>query len=395
MKTTFNLYSRNKYDEILNKLKQSSLNGLNHKLIFRKIMKDFDGIPAFVLTFDERLTNLPIYRVTKIYSRLEENLYLPKSFSYPRYPQNDGRANLKNHPVFYGSISARTAVSEMKNLEDNVYYVSKWNLKFPKPVQAHILMFNIEPDLNSTQGIFSKIIQDSLNVMTKDIPDNLKDCFRYKLKIFGDLFTQEGQEYYHLTSAIAHTYLYDFKKIGALAPILIYPSVTHKTHDFNLALHPELADNPEYLEIQSVLKCNLSNLPNNRYKGNIKSKAILKYGKLDWKNQFNVELLFYTKAILIKLVSEKESRFIDPEGVTISILSTDYDFKDFIINNIDHFKNQFDIGHILGNHDIFNNDFAYIGTTFLKINFENKIYFNFNNCLEYFEMKVNYNLKFN
>jgi hypothetical protein len=74
------------------------------------------------------------------------------------------------------------------------------------------------------------------------VTDQEKASLRHLLTKLGDLFTLPSENHYNLTSAYAHSLLYEAKKKGYDFRILMYPSVTSGHKGANLAIHPDFVN---------------------------------------------------------------------------------------------------------------------------------------------------------
>ncbi len=82
----------------------------------------------------------------------------------PAIETSQGRANLVNHPVFYGTFDSRTAMQEINAPLDSECYVSIWEFKNDKPTLTTFLSGIDEK--NDLYGINSLI--------PKSVPKDLK-----------------------------------------------------------------------------------------------------------------------------------------------------------------------------------------------------------------------------
>jgi hypothetical protein len=230
--------------------KQSEIYDLYNENFFSPIR------PAFDLS--ENFKKIEIYRVVDEYDGID--ITNPKSFSYNPIANNIGRAHIKNHPVFYGSEYFGAAISEIKDSLNlgGIYYLSKWEISVNKPTFA-VMLLPTSKVLKENSKLFN-IANNNINELKKIFNFNKKEAnvslMNYVTKL-NDLFLIEGQEYYNLTSCIAHEILYNLRvDIDYTIDLLLYPSVELNQNELNYAIHPRLVDS-EFMNIKEVYKFKL------------------------------------------------------------------------------------------------------------------------------------------
>ncbi len=302
-----------------------------------------------------------VYRVSRQYLGLEEKLDDPASFSYNPHP-NLGRANLKNKPVFYCSFSARTAIDEVKENKDEVLYISTWKINGKIVTDAFSLLYD---SVDRTDFLREKVNQRIEN----EFPKKQADLLKYMQQKITDLFTYKGDKYYNISSAIAHKLLYNIREQGIAIPLLIYPSVSKKSIEYNFAMHPSFVNDPNCFRLVSVIKCNLAVSEENKLAGDILSKAVLRNKKLKWVNIHTKIKEFDFQNI--KLSSDKDDNWIqvDAGKIKVQFNKTEYCLKDYLSTNyIDNLT--FDENIDLNEFDIFDSSTEYIQKRNLIIEFD-------------------------
>lgn len=157
----------------------------------------------------------------------KEDISNPNTFREPpSIETSQGRANLVNHPVFYGTFDSRTAMQEINVPLNTECYVSIWEFKNQTPTVTTFLS-GID-DKNDLFGIN--------NLIPKGLPRGLKGGYskkslEYALKLRASAFTSCNYEF---TSKIAHDIIYNN---SAVSVGLIYPSVVDP-YRCNIALNP-------------------------------------------------------------------------------------------------------------------------------------------------------------
>lgn len=160
----------------------------------------------------------------------------------PAIETSQGRANLVNHPVFYGTFDSRTAMQELDVLVGTECYVSIWEFTKQKPIFTTFL--SAIDEKNDLYG-FNKLIP-------KGLPKGLKGGYtnktlQYAFKLRASAFVSRNYEF---TSKIAHDIIYnnDAKSDG-----LIYPSVVDP-YRCNVAMNPEfVAQNMQCVRIYKMV----------------------------------------------------------------------------------------------------------------------------------------------
>lgn len=145
----------------------------------------------------------------------------------PAIETSQGRANLVNHPVFYGTFDSRTAMQELNVPLATECYVSIWEFKQRSPKLSTFL-----------SGVDKK--NDLIgvnNLIPKGVPKGLKGGYtrrslEYGLKLRAGAFTSSN---YSFTSKIAHNVIYNNV---AISDGLLYPSVVDP-YRCNIALNPK------------------------------------------------------------------------------------------------------------------------------------------------------------
>lgn len=144
----------------------------------------------------------------------------------PDIETSQGRANLVNHPVLYGTFDSRTAMQEIKAPLNSECYVSIW--EFKKTPIISTFLSSVDPK-NDLVGL-NKLIPTEL-------PKGLEGVYtikslNYALKLRASAFTSSNYEF---TSKVAHDVIYNnvAKSVGVLFPSVVDP------YRCNIALNPQ------------------------------------------------------------------------------------------------------------------------------------------------------------
>lgn len=336
MKKTFNfsVHPPDHYDKVLNDLANANLHNEDYNLIYEKINKLFGGSMIEMITLKQNRPDLFVYRITNFEPPPNENQFI-KHYSFPPNPLI-GRANLKGVPVFYCSLSPLTAITEMKDLTDCDYYISKWRLKFKTALRMAVITSNGNSNPKTIVGQISKnIITARYKRITGIENEQARIWLNYKLEKFNDLFTIKGKEHYHLSSAIAHKYLYDFEKQGFPISILMYPSITRNKEDANFAISKDIAENTEYLSLMSVLKCHIIKKKENEFKANFNKKGFNIRNSIEWTNgTLELESVDFEKIQLVFYEAYQDNKeYYDSHKINITCGQDNSNLSDFITKN--------------------------------------------------------------
>jgi hypothetical protein len=316
-----------RFDQILNELRDEK----DVTKINKRIANLSGGFQLYATEFNfEGESFLRIYRVTKNYPNLEESIHLPSSFLNPP-PEGTklGRANLKNHPVFYGAIAPKTAIEESDLNSDETFYLSEWVFPLNTKVRAFVLTY----DSKKRDGFFNQTLDKSINIMLGNLSEEQIQWFKYRQKRIIDLFTFEGSQYYNISSAMAHNYLYLLRDKIVETPMIVYPSVTKTGNEYNFAIHPSFVKNEERFRLVSVLKCKCEESEEGTiiYEKGINNDNKISWGKLQVKfgkadiDEFN---FFDSGTGMTSTLYSKEHIFVFENSEM-----TMYDYLDNFIKN--------------------------------------------------------------
>ncbi|MCW8965811.1 MAG: RES family NAD+ phosphorylase, partial [Candidatus Pacearchaeota archaeon] len=173
----------------------------------------------------------------------KEDISNPNTFGAPPPIETSlGRASLINHPVFYGTFDARTAMQEIDVPLDTECYVSIWEFKKETPIATTFL--SSVDEKNDLFGVN--------NLIPKGLPKGLEGGYTIKslelaLKLRASAFTSSNYEF---TSKIAHDIIYNNV---AKSVALLYPSVVDP-YRCNIALNPDYVElNMECVRIYKMI----------------------------------------------------------------------------------------------------------------------------------------------
>jgi hypothetical protein len=263
MKVEYQIFTKEVIEEQFNKILETCTSGLDHEEIMQRIHEILVNRIMPVTINDQADEQLTIWRITDPYDGFHpEN---KKSYVNPPSIDKNGikcsrqRANIEGCPVFYTSIDPLTSITEMKgNLGiKKKFFVSRWKLKFIRPVILHQLVFNSQTNKNGNAlKEYTQVQELKWNNALKEIPFHYQEGFNYALLKTGDLFTSPTEKLYNITSAYAHDVLYKAREKGVQIDGITYPSVENKNNSLNIAWHPDII-NSGCLALEEVFECQI------------------------------------------------------------------------------------------------------------------------------------------
>lgn len=264
----------NKIIYSLEKLEWNEFDGNNieeyTKQMNSKLMGPSGLFYGSVFDSDKLNTIFPtVYRVRKVDE--VKNKFLRSQYSYPpvEFTTKNLRANLINHPVFYGADHPGTALVEFlsqwnKEVDYSTeYMISCWKLNpqikyyFAIFIPSYLKGKNLLASFNDT--IREKITQFNLPNLSEDRINGATLIYNY----FSELFVKDTNR--SISSFIAHYYIYN----NPFRPtILIYPSLQSMHAKNNIVFHPNLVD--ENLNLSHIYKVKVEEISQNNTENSIK-----------------------------------------------------------------------------------------------------------------------------
>jgi len=228
-------------------------------------------------------------------NKIESYYYPPNCESIPM-----GRANIAKQQVFYGSLDGNTPFHELSNQiipHKTACYLSAWGLRnLPEITHVRNLFLGIPPGIeDNLASIMATGLTEQIEQMLSQIPENVREDFLYAQKKYSALFTSP-LEYYHLSSAIAHSTFVSSQNQGASMPILTYPSVAKNKSSVNMAIRKDYADN--HLFLKEVYKVTLTEFGDRICKTRVEKRGLVSEGKILWTRpvfEYKISDLFYAE----------------------------------------------------------------------------------------------------
>lgn len=196
-----------------------------------------------------------IYR-TRVIDELQEDIANPATFSYNRNIEKveQGRANIKGVPVFYGSISEDAAIRESKDKiqEGQVLYISQWRLK--KNVKygfVNLVFDGSKTELGEMIHSFNKHRTERLKRMFDIYDKEKQDALLFFLMEISSTFLRDN---YKVSSFLSHYYLNEnIIDSSYKIDMIMYPSIQSKRNTFNFAIRPDFVDESmELVEVKRI-----------------------------------------------------------------------------------------------------------------------------------------------
>lgn len=226
-------------EKLFGNVLQRDFNGASIGEVKRAIRMALGPVPEINWPMDK---SWAVIRARQI-NEAKEDITNPNTFGAPpSIETSQGRANLVNHPVFYGTFDARTAMQEINVPLNTECYVSIWEFVNKTPtVTTFLSSSDKRNDLSAIDAL-----------TPKELPKGLKGGYTKKslakaLELRANAFTGENYEF---TSKIAHEIIYNN---SAQSVGLVYPSVVDP-YRCNIALNPEfVVDNMHCVRIYKMV----------------------------------------------------------------------------------------------------------------------------------------------
>lgn len=192
-----------------------------------------------------------LYRVRPYHSftcaNTEDNIFRPKSFSYP--PKGTlSRAGTIKYPVFYCASNLEVALLESKS-EDSLNFLGCWRVNEGVLLNVRPFLSNLPDELQNSNETFIRRYKQALNVTLEDFVLEEREIIN-RLDDFHDRqFVREGTDIYKYSSWLAYRNLVYAKTKGLMTPdAIMFQSVMLNQAGTNLAIDPDFVDKNMSLE---------------------------------------------------------------------------------------------------------------------------------------------------
>jgi hypothetical protein len=303
MGPSFKVFTKKEYDLFFEEFKQ-----IPKETPPEQIIQQLYNTLRFNVSFLRKwtgtaLSNFRFYRIrTSEVELSDERKGNKQEYSYPPLPNKRGRLNAIGTQVFYSSGDAHTTIHETAKqiISEPFVYLSKWGLKdCVKPFFVNQMFFS-PTDKDSYSAILAQGIRERFDEMVAHLPETERENFAYALELYEDLFTSNGENFYHITAAIASNSFATSQRIVGTeviveVPIIAYPSVAKNKTAPNFALRKDFVD--KYLCLKEVDQIMITELNEEKVKYNPQKRGVMRDGVLSWID-FNIKLetIHYDKA---------------------------------------------------------------------------------------------------
>ena len=220
------------------------------------------------------LNTLVLWRTRKISEN--EDINIQRTFSYPLSCSENGRAHLKEQPVFYCANSKATALFESRPIQGEILFLSKWKVTSDRNTSIQYLFPETLPEKNPFHS-FSLKRSKEIEIMSANYGRDKEQQLEMITRFMGNAFVKEEKPYC-LTSWIGNEILFGNNK----ADILAYPSISRQLSDINFAIPPSFVN--DYLQIDKVYKIIVVGRTHENIKCNIIALADNSNGNLFWRD---------------------------------------------------------------------------------------------------------------
>ncbi len=232
-------------------------------------LQEFDEIAGRILSssltdYQSIITRLDLgaYMIPRLFKVMEEwpfTIYRARTaseFDYwdktqyrhpPVHCCRAGRANFAGHPVFYGALSAETAVRELmiqdrRIKNEDAVFISEWKLNFAGKFCMAFLLYPEDTFKEALYAEFEDMTGRQYNDLVKEEADFDAEFYQQLYRKIGGYFIKDGSENYALTAFIANNLFYGGQEPYMNAPIIAYPSVSGAFNGINYAIESKFAE---------------------------------------------------------------------------------------------------------------------------------------------------------
>lgn len=221
-----------------------------------KVQDDAMNMPLGIICAESKVDNL-LFRCSSCFD-VPEDIACASRYSYPPEEKvsNPQRMNIKNDSVFYGASDIKTALHETGIKENQVFYVSAWEMID----DAKMLTFPFIPSVIRSKALQAKEDYAPLAHfvgLIKSSPE-LEICYDKLTEIMSIPHNDKDALHkyiYYLTGGLAYNirhikvpYKGSLREIDAIR----YPSVMLDGGKYNLAIRPQFVE--EHMQIKYIIK---------------------------------------------------------------------------------------------------------------------------------------------
>lgn len=293
---------------------------MSYEVVKQIYLDLFDSLPPVGILPSVSVPLTEIYRCRTIEEG--DDISQWNSFSYPHDTEDvkQGRANIKGHPVLYGSFTEDSAIREVINArteKENVY-VGTWAVNSGVTYNLCSLILPTQEDFNITLNEHYESIATRFKKMVRGYSIEKQEAIRLLYEKISSYFLLENDT--TLSSFFSHFFLYDgFNRSLLRADIILYPGLKSGKKTFNLAIHKDFAD-------RNMSLCEVKYKMVQEFVSNGTYVSPLAFGQpkedrtIDWYH----DLVLEEKNILLKRIGYNlyaSSGINDPHSVKINTIS--------------------------------------------------------------------------
>lgn len=273
-------------------LKSIDKNALSVKQINDVFFENVTILPYFFAPIPpDVITLLNVYRVRTARSMdlNVDDLSLIRTFSYPNpgFCMENGRANIKNKPVFYCSDNKETALAEMYLNKGDTAYLSAWKIRCDRDA---IYAAFLSPSIPSKNIWYKRALDLNRQIIEfAKLHGNDKSEHLYCIyDFFADIFTSESKPYF-LTSWISNDMIYQ----SQFADFILYPSFATNHYSCNIAFHPNFVD--KYLKLDKVFKLTIQDRKDSSIHFTVLEIGEITQSAINWRYPNDKDIEWYFK----------------------------------------------------------------------------------------------------
>lgn len=235
------ILSRN-LDELMNTDKSAMSAEEIKDFFFRKIIlfpNSSHTIPASVFN------NQTFWRTRKNVGT-QEDINTIHPFTYPKSCTANGRANMKDQPVFYCASTRAASLFECRPEVDEIIYLSDWSLTCDRDITTRFLL----PESISEKNLFHMLAHrhlEEIKTMAQSWGLDKAPQLELITRFLGNAFVSETYPY-SLSSWLANDILFGKQAVD----MMYYPSIMTQQVSCNIAIVPAFVD--RYLHPNRVFK---------------------------------------------------------------------------------------------------------------------------------------------
>lgn len=344
----------------------------------RNLIEEFEDIAKHIIagrfsSYDEILKSLyrkdyMIPRLFKIIDEMPQTIYRArpasefdfwdkKQYSYPpaELCKTMGRANFIGEPVFYGAISAETAVRELMfqdrriTNEDKVF-ISEWKITCPMKFYIALLLYPEDTFKGTLYEQFEHLSTTQFDDLVKEEKDFDHKLYKALYRKIGGHFIDSSPESYSLTAFIANNLFYGTEDYKMNAPIIAYPSVSGMFNGVNYAIERNFAK--KYLELTGIRYGTFGGFKDGGFVMHASKFSEVKNGSIEWFDF--ITRIFYDKFGIEYDFDGDYPEDLDPEVAILMKDEQEFDIHSFVKELVSredsqlirHFPNSFPYNEI-------------------------------------------------